>query len=153
MAASKWPQIKSKLQLVEQWSKAGLTEQQIAHNLGIARSSLSTYKLKYPKLMEALRKGREVVPTVFENPLFRRAVGFYNETIRTSERIINGKSVRLIQKVRRYIPPDVSACAILLKNKAPQDWCDNPQKMALEREIFAHRKRIELAQVFGDEDY
>ncbi len=35
MAKSKWEDIKDKLTLVEGWARDGLTNEQIAHNLGI----------------------------------------------------------------------------------------------------------------------
>jgi DNA-binding XRE family transcriptional regulator len=56
MAKSKWPQVKEQLQLVEHWSQLGLTEDQIARNLGIDRSTLGEFKNKYPELQLFLLK-------------------------------------------------------------------------------------------------
>ncbi|MDR3602078.1 MAG: hypothetical protein P4L49_16590 [Desulfosporosinus sp.] len=152
MAKSKWHQVRTKLVLIEEWSKSGLTEQQIAHNLGIGRSTLGEYKRQYPELLEALRRGREAIITEIENSLVKRALGFSYQETKVSIRQINGKEVRFTEKSTKYQVPDVGACIILLKNKDRQNWSDNPAKIDLEREIFLFRKQLELARLYGDEE-
>lgn len=151
MASSKWPQIQDKLELIEEWSKSGLTEHQIAHNLGICRSSLCEYKRQHPELLEAIRKGREAIVAEIENSLIRRALGFSYEETKVSIRVIGGKEVKFTEKTTKYQVPDVAACFILLKNKDRGNWADNPMKMELEKEMFQFQKKIEVAKVFGDE--
>jgi len=151
MARSKWQLVKEKLPLVEEWSKSGLTELQIASNLGIGRSTLSEYKRQYPEFLEALRRGREAIITEIENSLVKRALGFSYQETKVSIRQINGKEVKFTEKSTKYQVPDVGACIILLKNKDRQNWSDNPARIDLEREIFAFRKQVELARLYGDE--
>jgi hypothetical protein len=151
MAKSKWPQVQEQLQLVEHWSQLGLTEDQIARNLGIGRSTLGEFKNKYPEFQLALKKGRTVAVAELENALYKRAIGYDYEISRTSLRIIDGKEAKFVQKLRKHMPADVGAIIILLKNKDRENWCDNPAKQALAREIFEFRKRMELARLYGDE--
>ncbi|WP_088185869.1 transposase [Desulfosporosinus sp. FKA] len=151
MAKSKWPQVKEQLQFVEGWAKLGLTEEQIAHNLGIGRSTLGEFKNKYPELQSALKKGRTVAVAELENTLYKRALGYDYEISRTSLRMIDGKEAKFVQKIRKHMPADVGAIIILLKNKDRGNWCDNPAKQVLDREIFEFRKRMELARLYGDE--
>ena len=49
------------LLLVEAWARDGLTEEQIAHNMGITRETLRVWKNKFPAISSALKKGKEVV--------------------------------------------------------------------------------------------
>lgn len=151
MARSKWHQVKAKLGLVEEWSRLGLTEQQISKNLGISRSTLNDFKNKHRELMEAIRKGREVAVAELENGLYKRALGFNYEETRVSIRVIDGREVRFTEKSTKYQAPDVGACIILLKNKDRPNWSNDPVKRDLEREIFQFRKKLEMARLYGDE--
>lgn len=42
--------------LLEGWVRDGLTEEQIAHNMGISRSTLNDYKSKYSKKLGKMIK-------------------------------------------------------------------------------------------------
>ena len=65
-----------KLELVEGWARDGLSEKDIAHNLGIALSTLSEYKNKFSEFSEAIKKGKEVSDYIAENRLFLKVCGF-----------------------------------------------------------------------------
>jgi len=151
MAKSKWNHVKGKLGLVEEWAKSGLTESQIAANLGISRSTLSGFKIRYSEFLKALSTGREVAVAELENALFKRALGYDFETSKVSIKMIDGREVKFTEKTKKHLPPDVAACFILLKNKDRPNWCDNPAKMDLEREIFEFHKLIEKVKLFGDD--
>ena len=69
MAKSKWPQVKDKLMLVEKWKRDGLTELQIAINLGISKATLEEYKKQHPDFLDAIKKGKEIFITEIENAL------------------------------------------------------------------------------------
>lgn len=71
---AKWNEVKDKLILVEGWAREGLTEEQIAHNLGIGYTTFKDYKKKYPSFLSALKKGKEVVDFEVENALFKNAM-------------------------------------------------------------------------------
>lgn len=52
---SKWDtNVKDKLILVEGWARNGLSEEQIAKNLGVAYSTFRDYKRKHPALSAVL---------------------------------------------------------------------------------------------------
>jgi len=148
MAKSKWPQVQEKLILVEKWCRDGLTEEQICKNLGIGKSTMNEYKQQYPDFKNSLKKGREIAITEIENALFKRALGYEYEEIKTSIRIIDGKETKYTEKTRKHLPPDVGACAILLKNKDRGNWSDNPMKLEIERELLELRKKIEEEKMF-----
>lgn len=43
------------------WARDGLTDEQIAYNIGIRRPTLYDWEKKYPDISDALKKGKEVV--------------------------------------------------------------------------------------------
>lgn len=65
---------------LEGWARDGLTDEQIAENIRINPATLYEWKKKYPKISEALKRGKEVVDRQVENALLKRALGYtYNE--------------------------------------------------------------------------
>lgn len=81
--------------LIEGWARDGLTDEQIAHNIGIRRSTLSEWKKTFPDIADALKKTKEVVDRQVENALFKKAMS-----------------------------GDTTALIFWLKNRRPQDWRD-----------------------------
>ena len=136
---------------IENWARQGLTELQIAKNLGIGMSTLSEYKLQHLELAEALKKGRAIIVVEIENALVKRALGSTYEEIKTSIRMIGGVETKYTEKTKKYALPDVGACCFLLKNKDRGNWSDSPLKLELERQIFLFNKKIQTARTFGDE--
>jgi hypothetical protein len=148
MSKSKWPQVQEKLMLIEKWARDGLTEEQMCLNLGVSVNAFNIYKKQYPELKESLKKGKEIIITEIENALIKRAIGYDVEEVKTSIRMIDGKETKYTEKSRKHIPPDVGACAILLKNKDRGNWSDNPMKLEIERELLELRKKIEEDKMF-----
>ena len=148
MSKSKWPQVQDKLMLIEKWARDGLTEEQICKNIGVGVNAFNVYKKQHEELKESLKKGREIIITEIENALIKRALGYEVEEIKTSIRMIDGKENKYTEKSRKHIPPDVGACAILLKNKDRGNWSDNPMKLEIERELLELRKKIEEEKMF-----
>lgn len=66
-------ELKEKLFLIAGWSRNGLTQQQIAENLGINVDTLIEYKKKYVDFSEALKHGKEIADLQIENALFKAA--------------------------------------------------------------------------------
>lgn len=67
---------KEGLALIEGWAHDGLTDEQVAHNMGISRSTLNEWKKKFPDISDTLKKGKEVVDYQVENALLKRALGY-----------------------------------------------------------------------------
>ena len=55
------------LQRLEGWARDGLTDEQIAHNIGINRSTLYTWKKKYPQIKFAIEDGKKPIDFEVEN--------------------------------------------------------------------------------------
>jgi transcriptional regulator with XRE-family HTH domain len=148
MAKSKWPQVQEKLPLIEKWSRDGLTEEQICKNLGISRNTLNDYKNRYPDIMNTLKRGKAVSIAAVENALHKRALGFEYIEIKTYIKEDGEKVITYTEKTTKYIPPDVGACAIVLKNRDKENWMDNPQKVDIDKKLFELKERIVDRQDF-----
>jgi len=65
---------KDKLILLEGWAREGLTNEQIAKNIGINQATLYRWKIKDSNICNALKKGKEVVDFEVENALLKSAL-------------------------------------------------------------------------------
>ena len=110
-----------KLILLEGWARNGLTEEQIAKNIGISRQSLWKWKEKEIDILNALKKGKEVVDIEVENALLKRALG-YTITIKEQKVDKDGCVHDLEKDV--HIPGDTTAQIFWLKNRRKQQWRD-----------------------------
>ena len=61
------------LVLVEGWARDGLTDLQIAHNIGIRESTFYDWKNKHSEFSEALKRSKEVADYEVESALFKKA--------------------------------------------------------------------------------
>ena len=76
------------LLLLEGWARDGLTDEQIAGNVGITATTLYEWKNRFPEISEALKKGKEIVDIQVENALLKRALGYeyMEERVEISEK-------------------------------------------------------------------
>ena len=65
---------KDKLILLEGWARDGLTNEQIANNIGINVKTLYDWKNKNSNIRNILKKSREVVDFEVENALLKSAL-------------------------------------------------------------------------------
>lgn len=97
------------------WARDGLTNEQIAYNMGCSRSTLQNWMKQEPIIDDAVRQGKEVVDIEVENALLKRALGYeYTEEVATP----GGDVV----EVKRHKEPDVTAAIFWLKNRKPNTW-------------------------------
>ena len=121
---------------IEGWARDGLTDEQIAHNMGISPATLYNWRNAHVEILEALKKGKEVIDRIVENALFERAKG-------------GNHPVKKIFKVRKeyfdefgrkcyeealeeryedvYVPGDTTAQIFWLKNRKPETWRDKQE--------------------------
>lgn len=126
--------VEPKLLLIEAWARDGMIQEDIAKKLGVAMSSFSDYKNKFPELSEALKRGQEVVDVEVENALFKRALGYrYDEVTKEAARELDEetgeyKTVMVeTKRVTKEVQPDVTAQIFWLKNRKPETWRDKKE--------------------------
>jgi transcriptional regulator with XRE-family HTH domain len=109
------------------WMAAyGLTDEEIATELGISRKTLCEWKKKHPEFAEALRGGKYLADAQVEDALFTRALGYeYEET----ERRLNKRTGRLeaTKITTKKVEPSTTAQIFWLKNRRPDRWRDKQE--------------------------
>ena len=110
------------LVLLEGWARDGLTDEQIAQNCGCSVATLYNWKRDHLEILEALKKGKEVVDREVENALLKRALGYeYEETRKKTS--VDGTETTTTKK---QVVPDVTAQIFWLKNRMPAKYRDKP---------------------------
>ena len=108
---------------IESWASDGLTNEDIAHNMGITRQTLNNWCKKYTSIFDALKKGRVPVVRKLENALVKKAQGFEYEEVTTEMWVDDdGNKRQKVSKHKRYSVPDTSAAIFLLKNYKPNKY-------------------------------
>lgn len=102
---------------LEGWARDGLTDEQIAQNMGIGNRTLYEWKQKYPQISQSLKRGKEVVDRQVENALLKRALGYKYDEV-TIEKGVETK------RVTKEVVPDTTAQIFWLKNRRPDKWKD-----------------------------
>lgn len=67
-------QDEEKLILLEGWAREGLTDEQICKNMGICVKTLYNWKKTSLQILQALKKGKEIVDFEVENALLKSAL-------------------------------------------------------------------------------
>lgn len=107
------------------WARDGLTDEQIAHNIGINVATLYTWKNKYNELDDALKRGKEIIDFEVENALLKNALGYeYEEVKQIIEKDEKGKDKKRIEKTIKLVPANTTAQIFWLKNRKPGEWRD-----------------------------
>lgn len=128
-----------KLNLIEAWARDGLTDEQIANNVGVAYSTFRDYRDKFSALSAVLKKGKDDIDIQVENALLKRAMGYDVDEVMQEK---SGGVVTKTKVTRRHIPADVGAIAFWLKNRRSDKWKNKVDDTAttsdLESAIKAH---------------
>ena len=126
-----------KLLLLEAWARDGLTDEQIAGNMGITVRSLYNWKKKSIPIFQSLKVGKEVADIEVENALRKKALGFreIEQTVSTRKTVEyeDGKRIRevtepVVTEVQKYYPPDTTAQIFWLKNRKPKQWREKQEQ-------------------------
>ena len=126
---------KDKLILLEGWARDGLTDEQIAKNIGINRTTLYDWKKKDANIADALKKGKEVIDFEVENALLKRALGYEYE----EETYENGI---LTKKVKKQVAPDTTAQIFWLKNRKKEQWREKVEVVKTDEDLQNINKNI-----------
>ena len=118
---------------IEGWARDGLTDEQIAVNIGIGYSTLQTWKSKYQDIQDTLKRGKEVIDRQVENALLKRALGYEYEHVKEK---FEGNVMTERTVTKKEVIPDVTAQIFWLKNRKREAWAD--------------RQNIELSQPIDD---
>ncbi len=120
--------------ILEGWARDGMTDEQIAGNMGISTRTLYRWKLQYCQICQALKKGKDVADREIENALFKRAKGY--DVTETKIKTKNGVVIEKTE-ITKHIPGDTTAQIFWLKNRKPEYW-GGGEKFTNEEETEVH---------------
>jgi hypothetical protein len=112
--SSDFPTAAKKLSLL------GATDEQMADFFGVARSTLSLWKVKHPEFERALNQGKLIADASVVDALYQRACGFeHDEEV---FHVVAGEVVRT--KTKKKYAPDAASMIFWLKNRQKDKWRD-----------------------------
>lgn len=122
---------------LEGWARDGLTDEQIAHNIGVNVKTLYEWKKRFCNISKSLKMGKEVADYIVENALFKSACGYEYDEI-TQEPLYDnnghellgtdGKQIVKVTKVTtKQVNPNATSIIYWLKNRRPDKWRDKPE--------------------------
>ncbi|MXQ53166.1 helix-turn-helix domain-containing protein [Shimazuella alba] len=102
------------------WARDGLTDEQIAYNMGIRRETLYDWKKRFPNISKALKESKEIADRNVENALYKRALGYkyYEQTVTNKGEVVD---------VEKYEHPNTTAIIYWLKNRKRKTWKDKQE--------------------------
>jgi hypothetical protein len=137
---------KDNLLRIEGWARDGLTDEQIAHNMGIAYSTFRIWRKKFSAISAALKKNKEIVDREVENATYEGAKGYFvEETKTTIFENSNGSTKKKTEVIKKWIPPNPALNIFWLKNRKSHVWRDKQVETPDEKEQ-AIRNWIEATQ-------
>ena len=124
------------LKQLERLSSLGLTDKQLGFTYDVDECTINRWK-KDKKVLQALKKGKEVADLMVERSLFERANGYSHP----EDKIF-------VPTIKHY-PPDTGAAIFWLKNRKPEEWREKqeiehtmPDKFAKEFENLDNAELI-----------
>lgn len=108
---------KENLIRIQGWARDGLSNEQIAYNMGISDRTLYKWQKKNVQFKQALKVGKDTADRQVENALFKSALGYeYKEEVVTND----GRVVT----VTKHKPANTTSQIFWLKNRKPEKWRD-----------------------------
>lgn len=95
------------------WARNGLTDEQIAHNMGIGKTALYEWKNNYTEIANALKVSKNFADAQVENALYKKALS-----------------------------GDVTAMIFWLKNRQPEMWRDRQDINYMDSSLENHEKEL-----------
>lgn len=108
------------------WARKGLKDKTIADNIGIKPQTLYDWKRRFSSFSEALKKTKEIIDNEAEEALIRAMLGYDYEEVTT---YIDSNGKKSVKKVKKHMPPNITALIFYLKNRRPEDWRDILKKV------------------------
>ena len=128
---------------IEKWLAGGQFEKTICKNLGINVATWERYKNEHSELREVIKKGNVSIVAKVEDALIKRALGYDYEESKTIIKIdAKGNEYEQTEIHKKHAMPDVGAACFVLKNKAPNDWKNDPKLAELRERELELRKMI-----------
>lgn len=98
----------------------GWTMEQIAEHFGVSERTLRSWRSRHKSFGDTIKRSAALADGEVARSLHQRAIGYAHDDLHICS--VAGQVV--ITPVRKYYPPDTSACIFWLKNRQPKLWKD-----------------------------
>ena len=119
----------------EKLCKLGATDMEVADFFEVDVRTLYRWKAENEQFCQALKAGKDVADERVERSLYARANGYEHEEV--DIRVVAGAIVQT--PIRKYYPPDTTACIFWMKNRRPGEWRDKVEQ--------EHSGTVQIAKV------
>lgn len=79
---AEWAESEEHQAVLSAWARTGMTDEEIAKQIGISRSTLAEWKKKYAPINEALATGKDFADRLIENSLYKKPWDFMRKNRR-----------------------------------------------------------------------
>jgi hypothetical protein len=100
--------------------RLGATDAQLAEFFEVAVSTVALWKVQYKGFSDALKLAKKEADSRVEQSLYQRACGYEHDEV--DIRVVDHAIVQT--EIRKFYPPDTTACIFWLKNRKPAEWRD-----------------------------
>ena len=125
------------LEKICEWSRRGLSDKQIAKNIGVTTMTFYNWKKRFAEFAVAVDKARSELKIELEKSMFELAIGkAFVEEIKTILDPNTGKVIR-VEKTRKQLPPNANLQTFLAKNLMPEKYhppCRNNEELLEEED-------------------
>lgn len=117
----------------------GATDKTLAEFFNVAESTINLWKLKQPKFLDALKRGKVVADANVASSLYRRAMGYSHPETHVS----NYQGQITLTEITKHYAPDVTSCIYWLKNRQPDKWRD---KIEIDTNVKINKETLEMIE-------
>ena len=124
--------------LAEGYARDGYLDKQIAEMLGVRAATLCEWQKKYPKLSQALKRGRDAANRELKRAMLKTACGYEVEETELTAILDRDQTPKSYRKTvrKRHIPPNPTMQIFLAKNRMPDEFRDvNRHEVQLQGEL------------------
>ena len=141
------------LKKIQFWFRDGLSDIQVAKNMGISKTTFYDWMNKYPAMSDSVKKGKQPVDFEVENALLKRALGYEIEETNTFITINSkGEKIQRVTKTKKHIAPDTTAAIFWLKNRQPDKWRKMNPAFESKTEIEINKLQAEIKKLEAETD-
>lgn len=108
----------------EKLCKLGATDMEVADFFDVDVRTLYRWKGENAAFCQSLKVGKDVADERVERSLYARANGYEHDEV--DIRVVAGEIVQT--PIRKYYPPDTTACIFWLKNRKTAEWRDKVEQ-------------------------
>lgn len=145
--------VEPRLDEVSMWVKCGMTEKEIAKNLGVSYAAFRKYKKEHLALFSTCANTKSKADAKVVEAIYKNSTGFtYKEqqAVKVKEEYYDDKDRKCYREhvevvdIEKFRPPETQAGTFWTINRQPDKWAANPHMVkAKQEELDFRRKELE----------